>query len=350
MAKLLTGPVRSAASRLGRARTRDPEDALIERVTAFSKVRVLVVGDLVADHYVYGQTERVSREAPVLIVRHEREEVKLGGAANAAANAASLGGQVTALGALGSDEMGARMRQLFTAANIALAPTAKFEIATETKTRILAGGLSTTRQQMLRIDRGSQGQLPEPARKALARAVGLALKQCDVAVVSDYGAGVVCDETREVLRAWARRGGQVCADSRYALRSLLGARACKPNEPELAALTGLPIGSDKELKAAATRAMQLLDCQTLLVTRGRRGMAVFERGLAPTFFPVHGVAEAVDVTGAGDTVIATFALALGAGASSAEAAQIANVSGGLVVQKPGTATVSPEELIAQLRS
>ena len=321
---------------------------LIQAVNAFPKVRVLVVGDLVADHYLYGQTERVSREAPVLIVRHEREEVKLGGAANAAANARSLGGKVTAVGALGADEMAARMKKLFKAADIWLMATVDSALATETKTRILAGGQGTTRQQMLRIDRGSQGAIPERTRKLLAQAVRLAVKGTDVVVISDYGAGVVCDETREVLRAWALKGGIICADSRYGLGSLVGATVCKPNEPELAALTGMKVGSDHELCAAAKRALELLDCRALLVTRGMRGMAVFERGKPPVFIPVHGIADAVDVTGAGDTVVASLALGLGAGASLADAARLANIAGALVVQKPGTATLTRAELLREL--
>ncbi len=322
---------------------------LTQTVNAFSKVRLLVVGDLVADHYLYGQTERVSREAPVLIVRYEREEVKLGGAANAAANAQSLGGKVTAVGALGADEMGGKLKKRFDAAHIWLMATVDSQIATETKTRILAGGMSTTRQQMLRIDRGSQGALPPRARKLLAQAVKVGLQECDVAVISDYGAGVICDETRAVLAAWARKGGIVCADSRYALSSLTGVTVCKPNEPELAALTGLPVGSEKQLAAAAKKALGLLGCKALLVTRGMRGMAVFERHRPGVFIPVHGGTDAVDVTGAGDTVIASFALALGAGASFPDAARLANIAGALVVQKPGTATVIPTELLAELR-
>ena len=170
-----------------------------------------------------------------------------------------------------------------------------------------------------------------------------------MAVVADYGAGVIYGDRDprgpSFLGPLGRKG--LC-DSRYALGTLLGATIRLPNEPELASLTGLPVATDAELSVAASKALSLLGCETLLVTRGRRGMAVFESANPPTFIPVHGVADAVDVTGAGDTVIASFALALGAGASSAEAARIANIAGGLVVQKMGTATVSPEELMSEL--
>jgi rfaE bifunctional protein kinase chain/domain len=321
-------------------------NALAGWTRRYSKVRLLVVGDLVADRYIYGRTERISREAPVLIVRHESDEVKLGGAANAAANAAAMGGRVTALGVLGKDEMGDAVRALFRGAGIAVKSVRA--AATETKTRVLAGGLSTTRQQMIRLDRGATGPLPEGLRKGLRAGLKAALTRCDVAVVSDYGAGVLCEETRAELKTWARRGGVLCVDSRFGLDLIRGAAMCKPNEPELAALTDMPVGTGSELTRAGRRAVEVLGCQTLLVTRGRQGMAVFSRKEGPVFLPVHGPQDAVDVTGAGDTVLAAYALALGAGASPLEAAQIANVAGALKVQKSGTATVGAAELRAEL--
>jgi rfaE bifunctional protein kinase chain/domain len=320
----------------------------VNRLASFPKVRVVVLGDLVADHYLFGQTERISREAPVLIVRHERDEVKLGGGANAAANARSLGGRVTAVGMLGDDETGRAMRSLFRAQGISVAAVAERGLRTETKLRILAGGLSTSRQQMLRVDRGVTGPLPEGVRRALATVLAREGAKADVVVVSDYGAGVVCDETRAVIRALAKRGVPVCVDSRFALTEFKGVAVCKPNEPELAALTGLPVQSDADVDRAAKAALKQLGCEVLLVTRGRKGMVVYERGQRPVRLPVHGPEDAVDVTGAGDTVIATFALSVGAGASWVEAARLANVAGGLVVQKPGTATVTRPELAREL--
>jgi rfaE bifunctional protein kinase chain/domain len=315
----------------------------------FARVRVVVLGDLVADHYLYGQTERISREAPVLIVRHERDEVKLGGGANAAANARALGGEVTAVGVLGDDSMGAAMRALCAERAITLEAVTATGVPTETKMRILAGGLSTSRQQMLRVDRGGAGPLPAAARRALARRLERVASRADVLVVSDYGAGVVCDETRAVVSALARQGLPVCVDSRFALASFRGVTVCKPNEPELSAMTGLPVSTEPEVDAAAARACEALECEALLVTRGRKGMVVYRRGAVPVRLPVHGSHDAVDVTGAGDTVIATVALALGAGLAVVEAARLANVAGGLVVQKPGTATVSRAELERELR-
>jgi rfaE bifunctional protein kinase chain/domain len=317
--------------------------ALLKR---FPQVRVLLVGDLLADHYVYGQTERVSREAPVLIVRHEREELKLGGGANAAANARALGAKVTAIGVLGRDDLGRQMSALFKAGGITL--RAVTSPVTESRTRVLAGGLSTTRQQMLRIDRGVIGPLPPRVRASLAVQVLEAGLEADVVMVSDYGAGVLCEETRSALRAVAAEGVPVCVDSRFGLTDFAGLTVCKPNEPELAAFTGLPIRTDAELLAAGKAALQRLGCQVLLVTRGRRGMTLFAKGKRPIHLPVYGSEEAVDVTGAGDTVSATFALALGAGGTPFEAARLANIAGGLVVQKQGTATVTRPELEREL--
>ncbi|MFZ5471135.1 MAG: bifunctional heptose 7-phosphate kinase/heptose 1-phosphate adenyltransferase [Myxococcota bacterium] len=315
---------------------------------AFSRRRVLVVGDLVADHYIYGRSERVSREAPVLIVRYESAEVKLGGGANAAANVKSLGGQVTVVGVLGDDEMGGELRRLCKAAGIRLVATSAPGLETETKTRILAGGVNTTRQQMLRLDRGAPGPLPAKVRSELAREVASAAQSVDAVLVSDYGAGVVSEEVRQVLRDLARQGLVVCADSRHHLRALTQLTVCKPNEPELEALTGMSVRSEKELVAAAARGLKLLGSQALVVTRGRNGIAVFEQGKPPHFIPVHGAAEAVDVTGAGDTVMAALTLALAAKGSLGEAARLANVAGALVVQKQGTATVSRAELQREL--
>jgi rfaE bifunctional protein kinase chain/domain len=317
---------------------------------AFARRRVLMVGDLVADHYIYGQTDRVSREAPVLVVRHESSEVKLGGGANVAANVRALSGQVTAVGVLGADEMGRALRTLFEGAGIQLRAASARGVETETKTRILAGGVNTTRQQMLRLDRGQRGPLPPRVRRALVRLVEEAAKDADAVVVSDYGAGVVGEEMREALRRLAADGLPVCVDSRYSLTAFKGVTVCKPNEPELQALVGRPLHSEAELVEAGREAVRRLECQALLVTRGRHGMALFDAAGGVDLIPVHGAKEAVDVTGAGDTVIAALSLSLAAGGSFGAAARVANVAGALAVQKPGTATVSRDELLGEMRS
>ncbi|WNG31603.1 sugar kinase [Cystobacter fuscus] len=323
--------------------------SLAQLPLAFSRRRVLMVGDLVADHYIYGQTDRVSREAPVLIVRHESSEVKLGGGANVAANVRALSGQVTAVGVLGTDEMGRALRKLFDEADIQLSAVSARDVETETKTRILAGGVSTTRQQMLRLDRGQRGPLPPRLRRALVKRVEEAAKDADAVVVSDYGAGVVGDEMREALRALAAEGLPVCVDSRYSLSAFTGVTVCKPNEPELQSLVGRALRTEAELLEAGHEVVKRLRCQALLVTRGRHGMALFDAKGGVDLVPVHGAKDAVDVTGAGDTVIAAFSLGLAAGGGFGEAARLANVAGALAVQKLGTATVARDELLGELR-
>ncbi|MGZ6076881.1 MAG: bifunctional heptose 7-phosphate kinase/heptose 1-phosphate adenyltransferase [Myxococcaceae bacterium] len=315
---------------------------------AFRTRKLVVLGDLVADHYVYGQTDRVSREAPVLVVRHESSETILGGAGNAAANARALGATVTAVGVLGRDEMGESLRRRFAERGIQLKVVdAPF---TETKTRILAGGLNTSRQQMLRLDRGNAVPLAAKVAEGVARVLEEAAEGADAVLVSDYGGGVVGEATRAALRRLAARGTLVSVDSRYALGALAGFRAAKPNEPELAALTGLPVEDDAALGRAAAVGLGMLGAEALLVTRGRRGMALLERGGVVQLLPAHGTRSAVDVTGAGDTVMAAFTLGLAAGAGARAAAELANVAGSLVVLKPGTAPVSAEELAAELGS
>lgn len=308
------------------------------------EARVAVLGDLVVDEYLYGQTERISREAPVLIVRQEATERKLGGAANAAANLASLGARTFALGAIGDDEAGRSLLSLFEAAGIVprLATTGG---PTETKTRILAGGINTTRQQMLRVDRSREGDLPEAAQAKLIENLRAAAAEVDLLLVSDYGSGALAPRVIEEVRRLAAAGLRVLVDSRYDLGAFAGLYLVKPNEPELAAATGLPVGSHETTLRAGLALRERLGCEAVLVTRGRSGMILIRRGEEPLAIPVYGQEEAVDVTGAGDAVIATLAAALGAGADLPTAARLANVAGGIVVQKPGTATVRPEELL-----
>jgi rfaE bifunctional protein kinase chain/domain len=288
----------------------------------------------------------VSREATVLVVRHESSEVVLGGAANAAANVRALGAEVTAVGVLGRDEMGEAVRQRFADRGIRLVSVEA--PVTETKTRILAGGLNTSRQQMLRLDRGNAVPLTPALSARLRQALEEAAQGADAVLVSDYGGGVVGDATRATLRHLAASGVLVSVDSRYALGKLTGFRAAKPNEPELAALTGLPVEDDRALERAAEVGLGMLDAQVLLVTRGRRGMALLEKGGAVQLLPAHGRRAAVDVTGAGDTVMAAFTLGLAAKGSPRTAAELANVAGALVVLKPGTSPVTADELAAEL--
>lgn len=316
-------------------------------VSRMTEARVAVLGDLVVDEYVYGQTERISREAPVLIVRQESTERKLGGAANAAANLAHLGARTFALGAIGDDEAGRGLLALLDEARI----EPRLTIApgpTETKTRILAGGINTTRQQMLRLDRSREGVLPERAQEELVERLRETAREAELLLVSDYGGGVLAPRVIAEVKRLAAEGLRVLVDSRYDLGAYAGLYLVKPNEPELAEATGLPVGTHESTLRAALALRERLGCHAVLVTRGRSGMILVREGEEPLPIPVHGQEEAVDVTGAGDTVIATLAAALGAGADLPAAAFLANVAGGIVVRKPGTATVRPSELLEEL--
>ncbi len=323
--------------------------ALAPLVSALDRAQVVVVGDFVADEYVYGETERISREAPVLIVRWERNELRAGAAGNAAQNVAALGVAVRAVGVVGDDALGAALLRSLEEGGVDVGGIQRVKgRATESKTRILAGGRSTRRQQMLRVDRAPREPLPELAARRLVRDLERLGRRADAVLASDYGSGALGPAAVEALRRLRRGGVAVCADSRYQIRAFGGVTMVKPNEPELMAATGMSLAEPGGLERAAKALLRRLECEELLVTRGRNGMSLFRRGLAPVDLPAHGSKEAVDVTGAGDTVGATFTAALAAGADALAAARMANVAGALVVQKPGTATVSREELLAEI--
>jgi len=321
---------------------------LAEMLPAFRRATVVVIGDYVADEYVYGETERISREAPVLIVRYERSELKAGGAGNAAQNLAALGVAVRAVGLLGDDELGQRLLDELRRGGIGVAGLQRVRgRATEAKTRILAGGRSTRRQQMLRVDRAPQS-LPAAAERKLLADLARASRGANAVLASDYGSGVLSPRVIEALRRLRRSGIPVCVDSRYNLRGFSGLTMVKPNEPELEAASGISLASRGGLLRAARALQRRLACEQLLVTRGRFGMSLFRKGRPPLHIGAHGKKEAVDVTGAGDTVAATYCAAIASGADAEAAARLANVAGALVVQKPGTATVTREELRPEL--
>lgn len=318
---------------------------------AFPRAEVVVVGDLVADEYVYGETERISREAPVLIVRYESSELKAGGAGNAAANLAALGVQVRMIGVVGDDPLGAALLDELVGQGIDVAGVVRVPgRATEAKTRILAGGRSTRRQQMIRLDRAPREPLPAAVVRRLAASAASAGRRAGAVLASDYGSGAIGPEVLDALRRVKRGGVPVCVDSRYALRAFTHLTMVKPNELELETATGISLARPGGLEKAARRLLAWTASDAVLVTRGRNGMSLFRRGARPLHLPAHGTAEAVDVTGAGDTVAAAFAAALAAGGDFERAARLANVAGALQVLKPGTATVSAGELEGALRA
>jgi rfaE bifunctional protein kinase chain/domain len=327
--------------------------ALIEvaaLLPAFPSSEVVLVGDLVADEYVYGETDRISREAPVLIVRYESSELKAGGAGNAALNLAALGVKVRVLGVVGDDALGTALLDELEGGGIEVGGILRVKgRATEAKTRILAGGRSTRRQQMLRLDRAAREPLPRAVVARLAAQVERLGRRTGCVLASDYGSGVAGPEVIEALRRVHRARVPVCVDSRYALPRFHDLTMVKPNEVELEAATGLSLAGPGALERAARALLRKLRCEVLVVTRGRHGMSIFRPGHPPVHLAAHGSLDAIDVTGAGDTVAAAFAAGLAAGGDALAAARLANVAGALQVQKPGTATVSAAELAAALR-
>jgi rfaE bifunctional protein kinase chain/domain len=326
-------------------------ERLKKLVEAFPKLTVTVLGDLVADEFVFGEISRVSREAPVLILKHRERTVVPGGAANAANNLADLGVNVLPVGIVGDDEPGRMLLKYFRHKHIAVSGVLKDKTyTTVTKTRILAGMTHTSRQQVVRVDREPQ----EAPNAHLTRELYLAARNyahaSDALLVSDYGYGAATPAIVSTLREKGKIGSlPVIVDSRYRLLQYRGVTAATPNEPEVEAALGVRIGQDwNELLVAGEQMMARMKLQSLVVTRGRDGMVAFDRKHKPVDIPIFGSDQVADVTGAGDTVIAAFTAGLAAGGTTEEAAQLANYAGGIVVMKRGTATVSREELLHAL--
>jgi D-glycero-beta-D-manno-heptose-7-phosphate kinase len=326
------------------------KERLLGLVDGFSSRRVLVVGDVIADEFIYGEVARVSREAPVLILKYDATEMVAGGAGNAANNVAALGGRARLAGLVGADPEGRRLLASFHRGVERGQIVRAREYRTPVKTRILAGGVHAARQQVVRIDREAGWPLDPSVSAALAKKIGPALDGCDAVLLSDYGSGLVTPALAETIRrAVARRTRRrpipVLLDSRYRLLDYRGLTACTPNQSEVEHVLGVRIGDDADALERAGRALlRRTGIHAVLITRGSRGMALFEPKQPTVHVPIFGSDEVADVTGAGDTVIATFGLALAAGASFYEATRLANYAGGLVVMKRGTATVSPQEL------
>ena len=324
-----------------------PSRPLADVVRAFGGRRVLVVADLVADEFIYGRAERVSREAPVLILQYDTADVRLGGGANAAHNIRTLGGTPLPLGVLGRDEHGRKLRAQLVKKGIATAGVALAAgYKTPVKSRILGGGAHSVKQQIVRIERATRLGADAPAAGVVARRLRSYRGPLDAVLVSDYGFGLITKElVREAVALARRRGVPIAVDSRFALLGFRGMTAVTPNEGEVEAALGVSIGNDRRrLESAGRTLLRRLGVKAVLITRGSHGMALFEPGQPTLHIPIHGSDEVADVTGAGDTVIATFTLALSAGATPAEASRLANYAGGIVVMKQGTATVSAAEL------
>jgi rfaE bifunctional protein kinase chain/domain len=310
--------------------------------------RVAVIGDAIADEFVYGRVARVSREAPVLILEYDSTQVVPGGAGNAANNIAAMGGSALLAAVIGRDEPG---RRLMKALHRRVNPRPLVRSArrsTTIKTRILAGGIHSAKQQVVRIDRLAGGSLDKTTRDAFFRSAVSAALRSDAVLVSDYGGGLVSPAIVSKIRGELKRAGHpvpILVDSRYRLLSYSGLTASTPNESEVEQALDIRINDDaRALERAGRQILGKTKMQAVLITRGSRGMALFVPGAPTVHIPIFGSDEIADVTGAGDTVMAALTLALAAGATFELAARLANYAGGLVVMKRGTATVSAAEL------
>jgi D-beta-D-heptose 7-phosphate kinase/D-beta-D-heptose 1-phosphate adenosyltransferase len=316
-------------------------------VAAMRDKRVLVVGDVMLDEFVWGRVSRISPEAPVPVVQVTGQSFHLGGAGNVAANVRTLGGAASLVGLVGRDAAGGRVHEALAARGVASQLVdAGASRRTTLKTRIVAHG-----QQVVRADQEDTGELPRALERALVAAVRKELAGAAALVVSDYEKGVVtAGLLRRVLPLARRLRVPVLVDPKPRhFRLYRGASVVTPNQLETEQATGLRLSGEAQLAAAGRRILSALRCRAVLVTRGEHGMSLFERGRAPRHVPAA-AREVFDVTGAGDSVIATLALALAAGAELAEAAVLANAAASVVVGKLGTAQATPPELLQALRA
>src|SRR5436853_906102 len=317
--------------------------ARAEQLTAkFVGRRIVVLGDLMLDEFIWARVRRISPEAPVPVVEVERQTLALGGAGNVASNLVALGARPAPLGIVGSDTTADHMRAAFHDIGVASdSIVVDSSRATTLKTRIIAHN-----QQVVRADRESRAPISTPVEEAIIAAFASALDTADAVVVSDYNKGLLTPKVLAATLAAARQSDiAVCLDPK--MRSFANYQpvtVITPNHQEAAEATGLAIEDDASLNEAGRRLLDAIDCRAVLITRGEEGMALFTDGGEVTRIPTV-AREVYDVTGAGDTVIATLALALAAGATFAEAAILANHAAGVVVGKVGTATVTRDELL-----
>ena len=307
-----------------------------------SKVKILVVGDIMMDRFIWGKVSRISPEAPVPVVTVEKETFLLGGAANVVNNIHALGGKVTLCGVIGDDEMGQKIIQKLSEMGIGLHGIfVEQGRQTTTKTRVIAH-----HQQLVRIDREITDHPKVVTSRNLFEFLKKTIDGFDGVILSDYGKGLL---TKGLIRATIRRARErkkfIMVDPK--LKNFFyykRATVVTPNVAEASAASGILINDLSSLKRAGTVLLKKLGCDVLVITRGEEGIAIFEPHQEPFLVPTV-AKEVYDVTGAGDTVIATMALALGAGARVIEAAKLANYAAGIVVGKIGTATVRRAELV-----
>lgn len=315
--------------------------SLLDFVERFEGKRIAVIGDIIADIFVFGRPYRLSREAPVVVVKYEEERVFPGSAGNTVNNLISLGAIAYPIGILGNDDIGNRLIDYFTSTGrVRLDHLIQEKIRTTTKTRILAGDTHTSKQQVIRIDRIEERRPKRAVREKIVESVKKVVDEVDAIIVSDYGLGVVERKVLDTLRIFSKKK-LIVGDSRYNLKDFHDFTIITPNEQEA---TDLVRGKNLGIEELGRRILKRLNLKALLITRGNMGMSLFLKEGDIHHIPIYGKDEVTDVTGAGDTVCAALSLSLASGADFLSASKIANLAAGVVVMKRGTATVSRDEL------
>jgi rfaE bifunctional protein kinase chain/domain len=308
----------------------------------FEGKKICVVGDIIADVYIFGKPYRLSREAPVVVVKFEESKVYPGSAGNTISNLLALGAHVYPLGFIGNDNAGKKLMQYFSQhKNIDINGFIRHDGETVTKTRILAGDTHTSKQQVIRIDKDSNRQVSPSEKTILMKKLKAIASLADAFIVSDYGHGTIDKDIIDFMRNTAKRK-VVVGDSRYGLEEFKGFTIITPNESEAYHLSNLD--ADHDINTVGKKIMGRMKLKALLITRGNKGMRLFLADGKTYDVPISGKDDVADVTGAGDTVCATMALSLAGGADFHTASRIANYAAGVVVMKRGTATVTVEEL------
>ena len=311
----------------------------------FPQKKIVIVGDLVADQFLRGTINRVSREAPVFILRHDETETLPGGAANAAVNVAALGGNVSLIGFVGKDENGKVLCEKLAESNVNCDFVIESnQFRTTTKIRVLAGQHYAPRQQVIRIDYENKEETNAELKNKLIENFIKASSNADAIVISDYNYGAANAEITEAAGKIAKEKNiPLLADSRFCLENFKGATTATPNQEEIEQILGEDF-TEKD----CINLCEKLGFEALLITRGNQGMLLLEKNKPPFSIDAVGAKEPVDVTGAGDTVIAAYALGLASKLSFSESAKLANHAGGIVVMKKGTASVTAKELLNSL--
>ncbi len=323
-------------------------------VDRFQNLKVAVYGDFVLDEFVYGEISRVSREAPVLILHYSHSHVVPGGGANSINNLKALDAIPYPIGIIGEDEAGKKLVQILQSSDIDLSSIViEKGYTTPVKTRFLAGSPHTVKQQIVRVDRVQRNHpLSSKMKKMMEKLLLNKIAHVDGMIVSDYQLITVDPSLlKKIIRRKDFTEIPIILDSRQRLMEFQGVLAATPNEEEVEQALKMDIGDDrKRLERAGSALLKKIGAKTILITRGSKGMCLFERGKKMVKIPVYGTDEVADVTGAGDTVASVFTLSLIAGASFYEAARLANYAGGIVVMKRGTATLSRRELLNAISS